>query len=147
VDGSAGVDLSLKAAAEATPVSGTIDQPIVSLGDVETKFGGSVAGDVGVSINAGATASLPPFFDKTVSVELFSKTFPIFKASISTIRKLSSIIMRSYRKSLVNSQGASILGPKRTVVLFALLPVKLALSSPSSTKLLLHPNNDGLIML
>ncbi|PVF93429.1 hypothetical protein CPB86DRAFT_109040 [Serendipita vermifera] len=87
VDGSAGVDLTLKAAAEATPVSGTIDQPIVSIDDIETKFGGSVAGDVGVSINAGATAALPPFFDETVSVELFSKTFPIFKKEFGQLTK------------------------------------------------------------
>ncbi|KIM33069.1 hypothetical protein M408DRAFT_326729 [Serendipita vermifera MAFF 305830] len=78
VDGSAGVDFSLSAGADFTPVSGTNELPVVELKDVETKFGGTVGADVGININAGATAALVPFFDQTVSVPLFSKTFPIF---------------------------------------------------------------------
>lgn len=83
VDGSAGVDLMLSAGANATPTSGTGNQPVVSLDQIETTFGGCVDADVGVSINAGATADLPPFFDKTVSVTLFQKTFPLFSVSAS----------------------------------------------------------------
>jgi hypothetical protein len=79
VDGLAGVDFTLSAGADFTPISGTNELPVVALKDVETKFGGTVGADVGVSINAGATAALAPFFDQTTSVQLFSKTFPIFK--------------------------------------------------------------------
>lgn len=79
VDGSAGVDFTLSAGADFTPISGTNELPVVALKDLETKFGGTVGADVGISINAGATASLPPFFDQTVSVQLFSKTFPVFQ--------------------------------------------------------------------
>ncbi|CCA68979.1 hypothetical protein PIIN_02839 [Serendipita indica DSM 11827] len=82
VDGSAGLDFTLSAGADVTPVSGTIEDPVLSLSDVQKKFGGSVGADLGVSVNAGATAALVPFFDQTVSVELFSKKFPLFKACL-----------------------------------------------------------------
>lgn len=81
VDGSAALDLTLSAGADLTPVSGTIEDPIVNLSDVDTRFGGTVSSELGVSINAGATAALEPFFDQTAQVELFSKTFPIFSVS------------------------------------------------------------------
>ena len=84
VDGSAGVDFTLSTGADDIPVGGTDDLPVVALEDVGTKFGGTVGADVGVSINAGATAGLLPFFDQTVSVQLFSKTFPVFKVRTFT---------------------------------------------------------------
>jgi hypothetical protein len=80
LDTSAGVDFKLSAATNAT-VSGTEDHPVVSLDDVGTKFGGSLNADEGVSINAGATAALNPFFNQTVSITAFSKTFPLFQVS------------------------------------------------------------------
>jgi len=86
IDGSAGLDFSLSAGADFAPVSGTNELPVVALKDVNTTFGGSVGADVGISINAGATAALAPFFDQTVSVQLFSKTFPIFKVWLRSRR-------------------------------------------------------------
>ncbi|KAG8835103.1 hypothetical protein FRC17_005224 [Serendipita sp. 399] len=79
VDNSAAIEFTLSAGAEFTPVAGTIEQPVVDVKEVETKFGGSVGADLGVSIDAGAKAALLPFFDQSVTVNLFSKKFPIFK--------------------------------------------------------------------
>jgi hypothetical protein len=81
VDGSAGIDFKLSAQKNATTISGTEDQPVVSLDNVETKFGGSLDADEGVIIEAGATAALTSFFDQTVSITLFSKTFPLLTVS------------------------------------------------------------------
>jgi hypothetical protein len=83
VDGSAGVQFTLSTGAD--HIEGeTDDLPVVALEDVDTKFGGTVSADVGVSIDAGATTGLSPFFDQTVSVQLFSKTFPVFKVRTFT---------------------------------------------------------------
>jgi len=80
LDASAGIDFRLSATTNAT-VSGTEDHPVVSLDDVGTKFEGSVNADEGLLINAGATAALNPFFNQTVSITAFSKTFPLFQVS------------------------------------------------------------------
>jgi hypothetical protein len=84
IDGSAGVEFTLSTGPDHHPDSETNGLPVVALKDVETKFGGTVGADVGVSINAGATAGLSPFFDQTVSVQLFSKIFPVFKVRTFT---------------------------------------------------------------
>ncbi|KAG8757455.1 hypothetical protein FRC14_002019, partial [Serendipita sp. 396] len=103
VDNSAGVDFTLSAGAELTPVSGTLEQPVVDLADVQTKFGGSIGADVGVSIDAGAKASLLPFFDQTVSVNLFSKTFPIFKKSFgNSVKRRSLLVARAEESGGLN---------------------------------------------
>jgi hypothetical protein len=80
LDASAGVDFRLSAIKNATE-SGTNDWPVVSLDEVGTKFKGSVNADEGVLINAGATAALNPLFNQTVSITVFSKTFPLFQVS------------------------------------------------------------------
>ena len=103
MDTSAGVDFKLSVATNAT-VSGTEDQTVVSLDDIGTKFGGSLNADEGVLIKAGATAALNPFFDETVSITLFSKTFPLFK--------VSGLYLSSY--ILVESNIQKILGNPAT---------------------------------
>lgn len=82
VDGSAALDFTLSADADFTPVSGTNEDPIVGISEVDTKFGGTLSSTLGVSINAGATAALQPIFDQTAQVQLFSRTFPLFSVSL-----------------------------------------------------------------
>jgi hypothetical protein len=82
VEGSTVIDFTLSADANAAPVSGTKDQPAVSLHDVETSFRGSVNADERVLINTGATVALAPFFTReTPPITLFSKTFPLIRVS------------------------------------------------------------------
>ena len=100
VDASAGLDFTLDAKIEGTPVDGTVGNPDVDLKNFESSIGGSVGMDLGVSINVGAEAalgtsapttlslfqaeSLPePFFNTGANFEVFQKTFPLFEVRIS----------------------------------------------------------------
>lgn len=58
VDASTGLDFTLDAKAEGTPVNGTASDPNFDLKNVESSFGGSVGMDLGVAINVGAEAAL-----------------------------------------------------------------------------------------
>lgn len=84
VDGVAEVDFDLSAGAGTAAVSGTNELPVVALEDVKTEFDGTVGADVGLSINAGTTAALAPFFDQGVSVPIYSRTFYSFKVRLHT---------------------------------------------------------------
>ncbi len=58
IDASAGLDFTLNAKTEGTPVDGTAGDPKVDFKNFESSFGGSVGMDLGVSINVGAEAAL-----------------------------------------------------------------------------------------
>jgi hypothetical protein len=58
VDMSAGLEFTLEAKANVTPVNGTVGDPNIDFSDVESSFGGSVGMDLGVSINVGAEVAL-----------------------------------------------------------------------------------------
>jgi hypothetical protein len=58
IDASAGLDFTLDAKVDGTPVNGTVGKPNIDFKNFESSFGGSVGMDVGVSINVGAEATL-----------------------------------------------------------------------------------------
>lgn len=58
LDASAGLEFTLEANVNGTPVNGTVGAPNIDLTNFESSFGGSVAMDLGVSINVGAEAAL-----------------------------------------------------------------------------------------
>jgi hypothetical protein len=58
LDASAGLEFTLEAKANVTPVNGTVGEPNVDFSNVESSFGGSVGMDLGVAINVGAEAAL-----------------------------------------------------------------------------------------
>ena len=58
VDASAGLDFTLNAKIEGTPVDGTAGDPKVDFKNIESSLGGSVGMDLGVAINVGAEAAL-----------------------------------------------------------------------------------------
>ena len=58
LDASAGLEFTLEANANVTPVNGTIGDPNIDFSNIESSFGGRVAMDLGVSINVGAEAAL-----------------------------------------------------------------------------------------
>ena len=74
VDGDAAVDLSLSAAAtKGTTVAGTAAAPST------TSFGGCVDITSGLTVSASADADFLSIFDKSTSVNLFQKSFDLFK--------------------------------------------------------------------
>jgi hypothetical protein len=151
VDGSAGVQFTLSEGQDHIIDGETDGPPVVALEDVDTKFGGTVEADVGVSVNAGATAGLSPFLDQTVSVQLFSKTFPVFKvrnfyAYWTGLLLIcwfltsapSGILPRNARFCLRSALSLSPAYP-------ALSAERSTSSSPSLTWMPLHPNHENVM--
>jgi len=58
LDATAGLEFTLEANANLTPVDGTVGDANIDFTNIDSSFGGSVAMDVGVSINVGAEAAL-----------------------------------------------------------------------------------------
>jgi hypothetical protein len=143
VDGVAEVDFNLSGDDIQNTVSGT---RVVALDDAKKGFVGTVGGKVGVSVNAGASKAVRPFFDDTISIPLFSNTFFSFHVRVPHLlyRNHTDIVV-SHRKPSGNLPRSAPLrsGHPISRAYLALPPETPTSSSPSLTWMPRHPNNES----
>ncbi len=99
VDASAAVDLSLTAVAEA----GISKDGSKS---TDASFGGCVDVTTGLAVTAGADASLLSLFDKSTSVDLFNKTFDLFKKCFGSNPARRAYTGRAARAALMAKRAS-----------------------------------------
>ncbi|TFK84342.1 hypothetical protein K466DRAFT_602089 [Polyporus arcularius HHB13444] len=99
VDASAAVDLSLTAVAEA----GISKDGSKS---TDASFGGCVDVTTGLAVTAGADASLLSLFDKNTSVDLFNKTFDLFKKCFGSNPARRAYTGRAARAALMAKRAS-----------------------------------------
>jgi hypothetical protein len=147
VNGVAEVDFDLTRAPPKNTISGT---RAVTLGDAKKDLDGTVGADVGVSINAGTTKTLRPFFQASDSVPLFSKTFFRFqvRASYLLYRNHTDLVIshRIPSESLPRNlpRNAPFRSERPISPAYPALPLESPTSSsPSLTWMPQHPHNES----
>jgi hypothetical protein len=147
VDGIAGVDFNLSEDKSQNTDSGT---RAVTLDDAKKEFDGTVGANVGLSINAGATRALRPFFDDTFSFPLFSNTFFSFQVRVSHLlyRNHTDMVV-SHRKpsgNLLRPRSAPLRSGHPISLAYLALPLENPISSsPSLRWMPRHPNNESTV--
>jgi len=119
VDASAGLDFTLDAKTEGTPVDGTVGNPKADLKKFDSSLGGSVGMNLGVSVNIGAEAALKPFFDKNANHQVFQKTFPLFEKKFGSQAPKRSVLTADdgrLAKRALTCPGAGEGASKKSVV-------------------------------
>ncbi|KAJ7184968.1 hypothetical protein C8R46DRAFT_468925 [Mycena filopes] len=78
--------------------AGADDTTALATRETSTSFGGCVAVNGGIAVNAGATGDFFGLFDKTASVSLFTKNFQIFKKCFGDAATASPTRRRRMRR-------------------------------------------------